>query len=36
VSASLVAEEAWDRLTARARALVERVAEARRLADAAV
>jgi 2-dehydro-3-deoxyphosphogluconate aldolase/(4S)-4-hydroxy-2-oxoglutarate aldolase len=30
VSASLVAEEAWDRLTARARALVERVAEARR------
>jgi 2-dehydro-3-deoxyphosphogluconate aldolase/(4S)-4-hydroxy-2-oxoglutarate aldolase len=30
VSASLVAEEAWDRLTARARALVARVAEARR------
>jgi 2-dehydro-3-deoxyphosphogluconate aldolase/(4S)-4-hydroxy-2-oxoglutarate aldolase len=29
VSASLVAEQAWDRLTARARALVERVAEAR-------
>jgi 2-dehydro-3-deoxyphosphogluconate aldolase / (4S)-4-hydroxy-2-oxoglutarate aldolase len=30
VSPSLVAEEAWDRLTDRARALVERVAEARR------
>jgi 2-dehydro-3-deoxyphosphogluconate aldolase/(4S)-4-hydroxy-2-oxoglutarate aldolase len=30
VSVSLVAEEAWDRLTARARVLVERVAEARR------
>lgn len=29
VSPSLVAERAWDRLTARARALVERVAEAR-------
>jgi 2-dehydro-3-deoxyphosphogluconate aldolase/(4S)-4-hydroxy-2-oxoglutarate aldolase len=30
VSPSLVAEEAWDRLTARARVLVDRVAEARR------
>ena len=30
VSPSLVAEQAWDRLTARARALIERVAEARR------
>jgi 2-dehydro-3-deoxyphosphogluconate aldolase / (4S)-4-hydroxy-2-oxoglutarate aldolase len=35
VSVSLMAEEAWDRLTARARALVECVAEARRqLAEA--
>jgi len=30
VSPSLVAEQAWDRLTARARALIDRVAEARR------
>jgi len=30
VSPSLVTEQAWDRLTARARALIDRVAEARR------
>jgi len=30
VSPALVAEQAWDRLTARARALIDRVAEARR------
>lgn len=35
VSPTLVAERAWDRLTARARALIDRVAEARRQAAVA-
>ena len=35
VSPTLVAEQAWDRLTARARALIDRVAEARRQAAVA-